>query len=203
MVSKIFYFHPYLGKWSNLTNSTIFSNGLVQPRTIDKYGWLWTKYDEPASKDLGIQDIANWNLPSAIRFPQNPRAPKTSPLSWKRTYTTHDLLVSAFWNLNISEFRTMIIIMKRPSMFGLTQFPDIGFWGEAIIRGSSQLVQPTFPWVISYWITGPQPTAPRLGLSRPSWARMWSWRGSWRPCRNSSKRRLGKAKEKPSNALQC
>ena len=31
VVSDIFYFHPYLGKWSNLTN--IFSDGLVQPPT--------------------------------------------------------------------------------------------------------------------------------------------------------------------------
>ena len=30
VVSNILYFHPYLGKWSNLT-STYFSNGLVQP----------------------------------------------------------------------------------------------------------------------------------------------------------------------------
>ena len=31
VVSMMFYFHPYLGKSSNLTN--IFSNGLVQPPT--------------------------------------------------------------------------------------------------------------------------------------------------------------------------
>ena len=32
VVSNMFYFHPYLGAWSNLTN-IFFSNGLVQPPT--------------------------------------------------------------------------------------------------------------------------------------------------------------------------
>ena len=41
VVSKYFYFHPYLGKWSNLTKKiyTAFSDGSVQPTP----SWGWSK----------------------------------------------------------------------------------------------------------------------------------------------------------------
>lgn len=53
--------------------------------------------------------------------------------------------------------------MKKPSMFGLTQFPDIGFWGEATISGLSQVQPPTSNEI--FQLGSPEPT-PALGWTQ-------------------------------------
>ena len=75
MVSKICYFHPYLGKWSNLTH--IFQIGLVQPPTSCFFlfasnpkfdNWNHQTHQKP-TKSIAFFAIFNQT------HPKNPRTP--------------------------------------------------------------------------------------------------------------------------------
>ena len=63
MVSNIFYFHPYFGKWSNLTN--IFQKGWNHHLVKNSLNWLWLSelghQTGNNSQGLGIASIA-WPL---------------------------------------------------------------------------------------------------------------------------------------------
>ena len=65
VVSMIFYFHPYLGKWSNLTS--IFSNGLKPPNRKENL-WHGERFGESLADLLRwfrlahFYRILNWNF---------------------------------------------------------------------------------------------------------------------------------------------
>ena len=69
--SNIFYFHPYLGKISNLTN--MFSNGLVQPPPSS------SKRNQPTFIGFssfffeGVKCFCSFLLPGKVLFSENPR----------------------------------------------------------------------------------------------------------------------------------
>ena len=105
VVSNIFDFHPYLGKWSNLTN--IFQMGCFNHQLVIQFGGL-KHVCKTCGDDASSQ--FNWGLkPSIEGWSHTP--PKTSMTGWK----IHHLKM--YFLLNMGIFQLVMLVFRGVYVF--------------------------------------------------------------------------------------
>ena len=151
MVSKIFYFHPYLGKWSNLTN--IFQMGWNHQRASYFLDEIPTEVSPFMQQYVKLQYLVCFLCHVSMGHVSNV-SPKTVFRTTKKgTKTTLRLCELLVWNFFTKPPALLLMVQKSKKPPGMVLKPVVNHGIFTISTGDRRISEPSTEIMVGAYST--------------------------------------------------